>query len=112
GMLNDGNVTLDNILINIRIFRVQFDRVVLSGTVDVINGRIKQVSLRRNDFANAPVIVTNIVVGYKITVLVGSVGVDQFFTLVHAVYGTGKSGITLSLAIRATQVFYHLVGIS
>lgn len=70
GVLDNGNVALNDVLIHIGILGVEFYGVVFSRAVNVIDGSVEQVTLRRRDFTDTPIITAYIVVGDKVAVFI------------------------------------------
>ena len=65
---------------------------------DLMNGGIKQITLRGSDFSHRPVFIADILLGDELSVLVGGVGIHKGFALIDAVNSTGKRSITLRRA--------------
>ena len=111
-MLDNGDIAFNDVLIHIGILGVEFYGVVLSRAVNVIDSCVEQVTLRRSDFTDAPIITAYIVVGDKVTVLIGCISVYESFTLIYTVHSAAESGIALSLAISSAQFLNHFIGIT
>ena len=107
-VLNNGNVAVDDILVYIRIEGVQLDREIAGLCVHIIDGIVQQISFGGADLADCPVVVTDIVVGEEITVLVGSVGVNQFLALEDTVNCAAERCVTLRISVRITKRFNRL----
>ena len=111
-MLDNGDIAFNDVLIHIGILGVEFYGVVLSRAVNVIDSCVEQVTLRRSDFTDAPIITAYIVVGDKVTVLIGCISVYESFTLIYTVHSAAESGIALSLAVSSAQFLNHFIGIA
>ena len=78
----------------------------------MIDGSVEQVTLRRRDFTDTPIITAYIVVGDKVAVFIGCISVYKSFTLIYTVHSAAESGIALSLSISTAQVLNHFIGIN
>ena len=87
-MLDNSDISLDNLLIHIIFCRIIFHLIKFWFCTDFMNGRVKKIPLGRTDFSDCPVIATYIILGRKLTIFVGGVGVNQFFALVNAINRT------------------------
>ena len=56
---------------------------------------IQKIPLGRADFTDSPIIVTDIILGRKLTVFISRVGVNQFLTLIDGVNRTCKGSVAL-----------------
>ena len=65
---------------------------------DLMDGGIKQITLRGSDFSHRPVVIADIFLGNELPVFVGGVGIHKGFALIDAVNSTGKRSITLRRA--------------
>ena len=65
---------------------------------DLMNGGIKQITLRGSDFSHRPVVIADIFLGNELPVFVGGVGIHKGFALIDAVNSTSKRSITLRRA--------------
>ena len=95
-MLNDSDLALDDILIGVeRLGNVVFYGIELGLRTDVLTLGIEQVSFGRADFFQRPVIAADIILGGKLTICVGGVGVNELVALIDAVLCTCKRGVAL-----------------
>ena len=67
---------------------------------------IEQVSLGRADFFQRPIIAADIILGGKLTVCVGGVGVDELIALIDAVLCACKRCVALRQALFAVTLGY------
>ena len=105
-MLNQSDLALDNLLGHIVCSRVIFHGVVFSLCSDMISGFVQQVTLAGFDLTNRPIITADIVIGSKLTVCVGGVGVDKLFTLENPINRTRKRSVALRRACFAVALGY------
>ena len=97
-VFDNGNVTLNDLFIH-GVFRaVQLYGIKLWLCTDLMNSGVEQITLGRADFSDSPVIVTNIILGRKLTVCIGGISVNEFFALVNAIHRTCKGSVALRLA--------------
>ena len=113
GMLDDGDLALDDILVHIGIHGVQLNCILACVGVDIIDGFVEQVSFGGADLTDRPfhVLVARIVVGKEISVLVCRIGVDERTILEYTVYCTFEGSIALGLSIDAAEVIDHCIGV-
>ena len=106
-VLDDGDLAFDNILIGIeRLGNVVFHGIQLGFCANVQAFGIEEVSLRRADFFQRPVIAADIILGGKLTVCVGGVGVDELIALIDAVLCACKRCVALRQALFAVTLGY------
>ena len=113
GMLDDGDLALDDILVHIGIHSVQLNRILACVGVDIIDGFVEQVSFGGADLTDRPfhVLVARIVVSKEISVLVCRIGVDERTILEYTVNCTFEGGIALGLSIDTAEVIDHRIGV-
>ena len=70
GMLDDGDITVHNLLWNIICCLMVFNRIKLRFSTDLMDCGIKQIALVRSDFTDCPVVITDIFLCGKLTVLI------------------------------------------
>ena len=100
GVLDYGDFPLDHIFKGVeRLCKVVFYRVVLGLRTDVQALCIEQISLGGADLTNRPIVAADIILGGKLTVCIGSVGVDELIALIDAVLCSCKRGVTLRQAL-------------
>ena len=106
-MLDDSDLALDDILIGIeRLCEVVLNRVELGLRTDVLTLCVEQVSFGRADFLQRPVIAADIILGGKLTVCVGGVGVDELIAFIDAVLCICKGGVALRQTGSAVALGY------
>ena len=113
GMLDDGDLALDDILVHIGIHGVQLNGILACIGVDIIDGIVEQVSFGGADLTDRPfhVLVARIVVSKEISVLVCRIGVDERTILEYTVYCTFEGSIALGLSIDTAEVIDHRIGV-
>ena len=95
GVLDDGDLALDDLFGHIVCRGVVFHGVVFCLCADGINGAVQQVALGGRDLTDGPVIPADIIFRGELSVDIGGVGVHKLVALIDAVDGTGKSGVAL-----------------
>ena len=98
GVLNNGDITLYNLLGHIICCLIMLHGIKLRFCTDLMDGGIKQITLRGSDFSHRPVVIADILLGNELPVFVGGVGIHNGFALIDAVNSTGKRSITLHCA--------------
>ena len=98
GVLDNGDIALDNLLSHIVCGTVALYGIKLWLCADMMNCSIEQIALGRADFSDSPIIITDIIICCKLPVLVRSVGVNQFFAFINAVNCTCKRSVALCRA--------------
>ena len=98
GVLDDGDVALYDLLSYIICRLIMLHGIELRLCADLMDGGIKQITLRGSDLTHHPVIIADIFLGDELSVLVGGVGIHKGFALIDAVNSTGKRSITLRRA--------------
>ena len=98
GVLNDGNIALCDLLGHIICRLIMLHGIKLRLCTDLMDGGIKQITLRGSDFSHRPVVIADIFFGNELPVFVGGVGIHKGFALIDAVNSTGKRSITLRRA--------------
>ena len=111
GMLDDGDLALDDILVYVGIHSVQLNRILACVGVDIIDGFVEQVSFGGADLTDRPfhVLVARIVVSKEISVLVCRIGVDERTILEYTVYCTFEGSIALGLSIDTAEIIDHRI---
>ena len=94
-MLDDGDISFDDLLIHIIFRAISFHRVKLRLCAHMVDRLIEQISLGRADFTDAPVVAAHIVVGGKLPVLVRGVSVNQFLAFIDTVNCARKGSVAL-----------------
>ena len=99
GMLDDGDLALDDVLVHVEVCGVQLHGIEFCIGIGIVHGGIKQITLTGTDLTDRPfhVLVARIVVGNEIAVFVGGIGVDERTVLIHAVHCTFEGSIALCL---------------
>ena len=97
-MLDDGDIALDDLLIHIIFSGVVLDSIKLWLCTYMVDSAVKQISLRRADFTDAPIVAADIILCCKLPVLVRGIGVNQFLALIDAVNRTCQSGVALRIS--------------
>ena len=95
-MLNNGDITLYDLLGHIICRLIMLHGIKLRLCTDLMDGGIKQITLRGSDLLHRPVVIADIFLGNELPVLVGGIGIHKRFALIDAVNSTGKRSITLS----------------
>ena len=98
GVLNNGDITLYDLLGHIICRLIMLHGIKLRLCTDLMNGGIKQIALGGCDLSNRPVVIADILLGNELPVFVGGVGIHKGFALIDAVNSTGKRSITLRCA--------------
>ena len=88
GVLDKGDISLDNLLDYIIGSQVMLHRVKLRLCADMVNGRIKQIAFARLKLFNRPVISADIFLARKLTVFIGIVHIYKLFALEDTVFCT------------------------
>ena len=107
GMLDNSDISLDNLLIHIIFDRIIFHLIKFWLCTDFMNSRVKKIPLGRTDFSDCPVIAAHIILGRKLTVFVGGVGVNQFFALVNAINRTCQRCVPLRCSCFCIGLSYR-----
>ena len=97
-MLNNGDITLYDLLGHIICRLIVLHGIKLRLCTDLMNGGIKQIALGGCDLSHRPVVIADILLGNELPVFVGGVGIHKGFALIDAVNSTGKRSITLRRA--------------
>ena len=95
GMLDDGDIALDNLLVYIVCSLIVFHRIKLRFSTDLMDCAVEQITLGRRDFTDCPVIITDIFLCGKLPVLIRNIFVHKGFALINAVNCSGKRSIAL-----------------
>ena len=98
GVLNNGDITLYDLLGHIICRLIMLHGIKLRLCTDLMNGGIKQIALRGSDLSHRPVVIADILLGNELPVFVGGIGINKGFALIDAVNSTGKRSITLRCA--------------
>ena len=98
GMLDDGDITLYDLLGHIICRLIMLHGIKLRLCTDLMNGGIKKIALGGCDLSHRPVVIADILLGNELPVFVGGVGIHKGFALIDAVNSTGKRSITLRRA--------------
>ena len=95
-MLNDSDFSLDNIFEGVeRLCEVVLNRVELGLCTDVQTLGIDQISFGGADLTNRPIVAADIILGGKLTVCVGGIGVDELVAFIDAVLCTCEKSVAL-----------------
>ena len=95
GVLDNGDIAFHNLFGNIICCLIVFHRIKLRFSTDLVNSRIKQITLGRRDFTDCPVRIADVISGGELAVLVGVVGIHKLIALINAIGGTGKRSVAL-----------------
>ena len=98
GVLNDSDITLYDLLGHIICRLIVLHGIKLRLCTDLMDGGIKQITLRGSDFSHCPVVIADILLGNELPVFVGGVGINKGFALIDAVNSTGKRSVALCRA--------------
>ena len=98
GVLDDGDIALYDLLSYIICRLIMLHCIELRLCADLMDGGIKQITLRGSDLSHRPVVIADILLGNELSVFVGGVGIHKGFALIDAVNSTGKRSITLHCA--------------
>ena len=94
-MLDQGDIAFNDLLDHIVGGGIVFHSVVFCFRADMVGSFVQQIALAGSDLTHRPVVAADIIFCSELTVRIGGVGVNELFTLVNPVDGTGKSGVTL-----------------
>ena len=97
-VLDNGNIALNDDLCCIHGGAVQLDGIKLRLRAHMVACAVQQIALGGVDFADAPVIVANIVGGGKLAVCVRGIAVDEGVALIQPVGRACKRGVALRQA--------------
>ena len=95
GMLDDGNVSLDDLLRHIVGGIVQLNLIQLRFRAYFVNGGIQQVALAGTDFTDCPVRIADVITGSELAVLVRGEAVNEGISLIQPVHSAGQGTIAL-----------------
>ena len=95
GVLDKGDISLDNLLDYIIGSQVMLHRVKLRLCADMVNGRIKQIAFARLKLLYRPVIPADIFLACKLTVFIGIVHIYKLFALEDTVLCTRQRSVPL-----------------
>ena len=109
GVLDNGDIALDDILRHIIGGTVVFHRVERSLCSDVIDGRVQQIALGGADFPDRPIVAADVIVCGELTVTVCGVAVHQRVALIHTVDCSGKRAVALGCACGAVALGHSSV---
>ena len=98
GVLDDGDIALCDLLGHFICRLIMLHGIKLRLCTDLMDGGIKQITLRGSDFSHRPVVIADIFLGNELPVFVGGVGIHKGFALIDAVNSTSKRSITLRRA--------------
>lgn len=106
-MLDYSDFTLDNIFEGVeRLGTVVFDRVEFCFCADVQALGVQQIPFGGADLTNRPIVAADIILGGKLTVCVGGVGVDELIAFIDAVLCTCEGCIALRQTCSAVALGY------
>ena len=106
-MLDNRNLALDDILIGSEgLGNVVFHGIQLGLRTDMLTFGIEEVSFGRADFFQRPVIAADIILGGKLTVCIGGVGVNELIAFIDAILCTCEGGIALRQTGSAVALGY------
>ena len=100
GMLDNGDIALDDLLGHIICGRVKLHGVKLWLCADLVDCSVEQIALGWADFSDSPIVAAHIILRCKLIVFIGRVGVNEFFALINAVDRPRKR----SVALRRTHL--------
>ena len=96
GVLDYGDFSLDYIFEGVeRLCKIVFNGIEPGFCADVQTLGVKQISLGGADLTNRPIVAADIILGGKLTICVGGVGVNELVALIDAVLCTCKRGVAL-----------------
>ena len=105
-MLDDSDITFHNLFGNIICRLIVFHRIKLRFSTDLVNSRIKQIALGRSDFTDCPVVITDIFLCGKLTVLIRYILVHKGFAFIDTVNCSGKGGVALRCSFLTVTFCY------
>ena len=106
-VLDYGDFSLDDIFKRVEgLCKVVFHRVVLHFRTDVQAFGIEEITLRGSNFFQRPIIAADIMLGGKLTICVGGVGVDELIAFIDAVLCTCERCVALRQALFAVTLGY------
>ena len=106
GMLDDGDITFHNLLCNIICCLIVFNRIKLRFSTDLMDCGIKQIALGRSDFTDCPVVITDIFLCGKLTVLIRYILVHKGFAFIDTVNCSGKGSVALRRSFLTVALCY------
>ena len=98
GVLNDGDVPFDDLLVYIILCGIVFHGVKLGFCTYMVDCTVQKIALGRGNLTDAPVIAADIILGGELPVFIGGVSVNQFLALIDAVDRTCKGSVPLRLS--------------
>ena len=106
GMLDDGDIAFHNLFGNIICCLIVFHRIKLRFSTDLMNCGIKQIALGRSDFTDCPVVITDIFLCGKLTVLIRYILVHKGFAFIDTVNCSGKGSVALRCSFLTVALCY------
>ena len=100
GVLDDGDVPLDDLLVYVVLGRIIFHGVKLWLCAYMVDCGIQKIALGRCNLTDAPIVAADIIFCCELPVFIGGIGVNQFLALIDAVNRTCKGGVALRLLPR------------
>ena len=97
-MLDNSNISLDNLLGNIICGSIVFHGVKLGFCTYLVDCAVNEIPLGWADFSDSPIIAAHIILRCKLTIFICGVGVNKLLALIDAVNRTCKSAIALRRA--------------
>ena len=94
-MLDDGNVSLDDLLRHIVGGIVQLNLIQLRFRAYFVNGGIQQVALAGADFTDCPVRIADVISGGELAVLIRGEAVDESISLIQPIHSAGQGTVAL-----------------
>ena len=98
GMLNDGDVALDDLLRHIVGGVVQLNLIQFRFRAYLVDRGIQQVALAGVDFTDCPVRIADVISGGELAVLIGGIAVDEGISLIQPIGCSGKRTVALGRA--------------
>ena len=107
GVLDDRNFAFDHIFKGVeRLCKIVFNGIEPGFCADVQAFGIEEITLRGSDFFQRPIIAADIILGGKLTICVGGVGVDELIAFIDAVLCTCEKSVALRQALFAVTLGY------
>ena len=98
GMLDDGDVALDDLFRHVVGGIVQLNLIQLRFRAYLVNGGIQQVALAGADFTDCPVRIADVISGGELAVLVRGEAVDKGVSLIQPIHSAGQRTVALGRA--------------
>ena len=105
-MLDDSDIAFHNLFGNIICGLIVFHRIKLRFSTDLMDCTVEQITLGRRDFTDCPVIITDIFLCGKLTVLIRHILVHKGFAFIDTVNCSGKGSVALRCSFLTVTLCY------